>query len=320
MKDAIVILLSIVSQSVLSDEMQPIIDVHIHSYGEVSEFGAYGERGPHGLEGSKSQAEHIQETFERFRKYNIVKAVVSGSPDSLKAWKAADDDNRIITGLMIDAPNDYGINVEKFEHLIQSGAVQVYGELGPYYSGTRLADPVWQEYLEICERYGVPVAVHTGGGPPGGTYGQHPHSRLSLGDPYLLEDVLVKYPKLRIYMMHAGIEWHEHTLRLMVNYPQVYADISVLLWVDPSLQRYAREFLRNAKEVGILDRVMFGSDQMRWPDAIDLSIEYLNSLDFLDEAEKRAIFYDNAARFFEVEIKAPSNESSKREVVAGAPS
>ena len=143
----------------------------------------------------------------------------------------------------------------------------------------------------------IPVSVHTGGGGPEGTYGRHPRARLSLSDPFLIEDVLVKYPKLRIYIMHAGEHEHENALRLMEYYPQLYTDISVLLWVGPSQQRYAREFLLNAQEAGVLDRVMFGSDQMRWPDAIDRSIEYLNSLDFLSEEEKRAIYYDNAARF-----------------------
>jgi hypothetical protein len=42
---------------------------------------------------------------------------------------------------------------------------------------------------------------------------------------------------------------------------------------------------------------MFGSDQMVWPHAIDASLEQLESLDFLTQAEKRNILYNNAARF-----------------------
>ncbi|HTE09807.1 MAG TPA: amidohydrolase family protein, partial [Chitinophagaceae bacterium] len=80
-------------------------------------------------------------------------------------------------------------------------------------------------------------------------------------DPYLIEGVLVHYPKLRIYMMHAGGEdWPEHAIRLMAYYPQVYTDLAVMLWVEPNTQRYIKGFLRNAKEAGYLDRVMFGSD------------------------------------------------------------
>ena len=147
-------------------------------------------------------------------------------------------------------------------------------------------------------KYDIPVAVHTGGGDPGGTYSSSPKARLTLGDPYLIEDVLVKYPKLRIYMMHAGGEdWPEHGLRLMAYYPLLYTDVAVMLWVEPNTQRCIREFLRNAKHAGYLNRVMFGSDQMIWPGAIEQSILFLNSLDFLTKQDKENILYNNAAKF-----------------------
>jgi predicted TIM-barrel fold metal-dependent hydrolase len=42
---------------------------------------------------------------------------------------------------------------------------------------------------------------------------------------------------------------------------------------------------------------MFGSDQMVWPDLIGDTIEAVESATFLSPEQKRAIFYDNAARF-----------------------
>jgi predicted TIM-barrel fold metal-dependent hydrolase len=42
---------------------------------------------------------------------------------------------------------------------------------------------------------------------------------------------------------------------------------------------------------------MFGTDQMRWPDAIAVAIDRVNGLDFLTVEEKAKIFYDNAAGF-----------------------
>jgi predicted TIM-barrel fold metal-dependent hydrolase len=74
-----------------------------------------------------------------------------------------------------------------------------------------------------------------------------------------------------------------------------------MLWVEPNTQRYITEFLRNIKHAGYLDRVMFGSDQMIWPYAIEKSIDFLNSLDFLSEEDKEGIFYSNAARFLRLE-------------------
>lgn len=42
---------------------------------------------------------------------------------------------------------------------------------------------------------------------------------------------------------------------------------------------------------------MFGTGQMIWPEAIGISVEAVQSLDFLTAEEKGAILYDNAARF-----------------------
>jgi predicted TIM-barrel fold metal-dependent hydrolase len=275
-----------------------IIDMHIHSYTQ-SDFGTREPATDHyGVKGSKNADEHRRATFAAFKKYNIVKAVVSGNPESVDNWSAADSNHVVIRGILSFLPNDHGIDTVRFEQMIRDKKIEVFGEIAPYYSGTTLSDLVWQPYLRICEKYDIPVGVHTGGGDPGGTYSWSPKARLRLADPYLIEDVLVRYPKLRLYMMHAGGEdWPEHAIRLMAYYPQVYIDLAVMLWVEPNTQRYIKEFLRNVKEAGYLDRVMFGSDQMIWPYAIEKSIVYLNSLSFLTKKDRDDIFYNNAARF-----------------------
>jgi uncharacterized protein len=279
-----------------------IIDIHIHSYTQSD----FGEREPaadhYGNKGSANAEIHRMETFDAFKNWNIAKAVVSGNPESVENWVEKDSSNRIIRGILMFAPNDYGMDSVQFEQMVKDKKIEVFGEIGAYYSGTTLSDSVWQPYLRICEKYDIPVAVHTGGGDPGGTYSWSPKARLKLGDPYLIEEVLVKYPRLRIYLMHAGgEEWHEHTLRLMAYYPQLYTDIAVMLWVEPNTQRTVTDFLKNVKHAGYLDRVMFGSDQMLWPYAIQKSIDFLNSLDFLTKDEKENIFYNNAARFIKLE-------------------
>ncbi|MEB2774190.1 amidohydrolase family protein [Algoriphagus sp. D3-2-R+10] len=298
----ILILLSLAVLSPLVGQSQTrIIDMHIHSYTE-SDFGEREAPTDHyGVKGSVNAEQHRIETFAAFEQFNIVKAMVSGNPESVKNWKEKDKDNRVIRGILNFLPNDHGMDIVKFEQMVKAGEIEIFGELGPYYSGTTLSDSIWQPYLKICEQYDIPVAVHTGGGDPLGNNSWAPKARLTLGDPYLIEDVLVKYPKLRLYMMHAGGEdWPEHAIRLMAYYPQLYTDVAVLLWVEPNTQRYVTDFLRNIKHAGYLDRVMFGSDQMIWPYAIEKSIDFLNSLDFLTEKDKEGIFYGNAARFLKL--------------------
>ncbi|WP_224490949.1 amidohydrolase family protein [Robertkochia flava] len=302
MKRILLVTLIILTQSWLVSAQTRIIDMHVHSYSEDD----FGVREPatdfYGVKGSPDAQTHMQECFAAFKKFNIVKAAVSGSPESVAHWAREDQDNRIIRGILMFDPKDYEMDSIKFEQLVREKKITIFGELGPYYGGTTLSDDIWQPYLRICEKYDIPVAVHTGGGDPGGTYSWAPKARLALGDPYLIEDVLVKYPKLRIYLMHAGGEdWPEHAIRLMAYYPQLYTDIAVLLWVEPNTQRYVKQFLKDIKEAGYLDRVMFGSDQMVWPYAIEKSIDFLNGLDFLTEKEREDIFYNNAARFLKLE-------------------
>lgn len=285
----------------MADAQQKMIDMHAHSYTQ-SDFGERESAADYyGNKGSKDAEAHRRATFAAFKKWNIVKAVVTGNPQSVEEWVVKDSNNRTVRGLFIINPTDYGLDSVRFEQLVKDKKIEVFGEIGAYYGGTTSSDSIWQPYLRICERYDVPVAVHTGGGDPGGTYSWSPKARLKNGDPYLIEDVLVNYPKLRIYLMHAGgEEWHEHALRLMAYYPQLYTDIAVMLWVEPNTQRAITHFLRNAKHAGYLNRVMFGSDQMIWPHAIEKSILFLNSLRFLTKKDKEDIFYNNAARFLKL--------------------
>ena len=63
----------------------------------------------------------------------------------------------------------------------------------------------------------------------------------------------------------------------------------------PRAQFYAE--LRRLVDAGFVKRIMFGSDQMIWPQAIGVGIETVRQASFLSEQDKRDILYDNAARF-----------------------
>ena len=48
-------------------------------------------------------------------------------------------------------------------------------------------------------------------------------------------------------------------------------------------------------------RIMFGSDQVVWPETIELAIDSINSASFLSEEQKDDIFFNNAARFLRMD-------------------
>jgi hypothetical protein len=67
----------------------------------------------------------------------------------------------------------------------------------------------------------------------------------------------------------------------MHMYSQVYADLGVLDWSRPREEFH--EYLRTLVRSGFGKRLMFGSDQMVWPEAIGMAIEGIQSGSFLTE-------------------------------------
>lgn len=262
----------------------------MHSY---TEKDFWVSKARNGFESSKTAKEHLEQTVQKMNQHKIEYAVICGTLESIERYAKADS-------RFIPAYQDYEekmIPVKQFEEYVQSGKIKVFGEVMAVYKGMTLADSLYQPYLAICEKYGVPVAYHSGGSFPNAQLFGWPKYRIALGDPFLIEDVLVKYPKLKLYLMHAGENFYENTLRMMDGYPNLYADLGVELWLHPLTKDYGKRFLKSAKEYGFLDRVLFGSDQMVWPKAISSSIDFLNSMNFLTQDEKDMILYKNAKKF-----------------------
>ena len=83
----------------------------------------------------------------------------------------------------------------------------------------------------------------------------------------------------------------------MGMYQQVYMDVGTI-WLLGSFNRAAiDDWFREMLSHGLGKRIMFGTDQMLWPDAIGMAIEVIESVKFLTEEQRRDIFYNNAARF-----------------------
>jgi predicted TIM-barrel fold metal-dependent hydrolase len=57
-------------------------------------------------------------------------------------------------------------------------------------------------------------------------------------------------------------------------------------------------FLARMFDAGLGKRLMFGTDQIIWPDMIEIAIEMVESSSVLNSAQKRDLLYNYAARFF----------------------
>lgn len=176
-----------------------------------------------------------------------------------------------------------------------SGGMQTMGELLYVYYGIPPTDERLEPYWALAEEFDIPVGVHVGRGPRRRVPGCCPGFDDDLGNPLLLEPVLRSHPDLRIWLMHAaGWDYVDETIALMKSHPNVYAELSIVNSVMPAPMH--TDALRALLDAGLGDRIMFGSDNM--PIApIRARIE---AVPFLSEAQKRAIFRENAERFLRV--------------------
>jgi predicted TIM-barrel fold metal-dependent hydrolase len=121
----------------------------------------------------------------------------------------------------------------------------------------------------------------------------------------LLEDVLKRHPGLRLYVENAGYPFGDQMIAILYMYPQVYVDVSTITWLIP--RDAFHEYLKRLALAGFADRIMFGSDQMWWPETIELAIRAIESAPFLTADQKRDIFFNNALRFFRWDGKTVSS-------------
>ena len=242
---------------------------------------------------------HAVEVLER---RNVI-AIAGGSLEDTARWQSAAPE-RILPalhfrlGVRETAPDE-------IERLFGAGRIHALSEVTLQYQGIEPDDPRFEPWLAKLEAIDMPLGIHIGTGPPGAPYLGNPDYRARMHSPLSLEEPLMNHPKLRVYVMHAGWPMLDDTLALMWAHPQVYLGLGVISYGLPKKEFH--RYLRTLVEAGFGKRIMFGSDQMAWPETISIAIDNIDAAPYLTEEEKRDIFYNNAARFFrfsEAEIAA----------------
>jgi predicted TIM-barrel fold metal-dependent hydrolase len=240
----------------------------------------------------ETDEELMLQTIEVMERRNIV-GVLSGTPDRVAAWMAAAP-GRFFPGLGFQLGRE-GLSPDSLRALHIAGRLAVLAEITNQYAGIAPDDDRMEPYWALAEELDLPVGIHIGTGPPGAIYLGARGYRARLHSALTLEEVLVRHPGLRVYIMHAGYPLLDDLLAVLYVHPQVYVDVGVIVFSQsrPAFYRY----LRGIVEAGFGNRVMFGSDQMVWPGVIERALAVIEEAPFLSEGQKRDILYGNAARF-----------------------
>ena len=268
----------------------PVIDMHVHS------------------------TTTTPDRLTRLMAMNLRYVFLAGLEDDLRSWVMTADPNRYLPALVFpcdrgrapvtgrvcfagatDVPDTTWLRAE-----LRAGRIKGFGEMSPQYLGMSPADERLDPYWELAEEFDVPVGVHMGPGPPGVAYPsspipfKSPAFRMALGDPLLLEGVLLRHPRLRLFVMHAGWPRLESMVALLYAHPNVYVDVATLQSRALVPRRAYYHHLRGLVEAGFSKRIMFGSD---FPDQLSEGVDAILAADFLSAEQKADILCGNAARF-----------------------
>lgn len=310
------------SQSLGQETPPPIIDMHLHAARAGSNgppptaicaplpelplldpatswpeaFGKWLKNPPCAdpIWGPETDQAVMDQTLAVLERRNIV-GVTSGQAPLLERWvKAAPE--RIKPALMFGFMLRSVPTVAEVRQWFKEKRYVAFAEVAIQYDGISPSDAMFEPYLAAAEEMDIPMGIHIGTGPPGAPYlpasGQY---RARLHSPLVLEDALVRHPKLRVYIMHAGWPMLDDLLAVLYAHPQVHLDVGVISYVLPRAEFH--RYLQRVVEAGFGKRVMFGSDQMNWPAAIERAIGAIETAPFLTPQQRRDILFNNAARF-----------------------
>ena len=247
----------------------PIIDMHQHA--------------------APDSVRSVQSVVAAMDESHVVKAFLSGSLEHVYSWTAAAP-GRFIPSAQFPRRRGFP-NLDSLRAEYLAGRLQGMGEITSQYLGIPPNAPSLEPFFALAEELDIPVLIHTlGSGAPRSTF------RLSAGHPLLLEEVLVRHPRLRIYLEAAGYPFLHEMIALMYQYPQVYADLSGITWRTQRTPREAfHDYLRALVRAGFGERLMFGTDS--GPSRLPQAVEAIESASFLTDEQKADIFYNNAAGF-----------------------
>lgn len=160
-----------------------------------------------------------------------------------------------------------------------------------FYPGDDMMAPVY----DICLKYNKPVMFHSG-------LSWEPAAPAKFSKPLNFEDVAIAYPGLSFCLAHFGWPWVDETVMLLIKYPNVFTDTS-LLYLDSPTDFYDQLFKKNMGSLWIdrnfSDKVMFGSNAPRFrPARLRDGLENIG----LKKKTMERILGQNAARFLKMEV------------------
>jgi len=296
----------------------PIIDVHVHAMKANPAFAPdmcpwFLSNMPGGdplqpapaifntdcatpLRAARTDKEFQDSLLATMKRLNMT-IIASGDAGIIRNWQKAATPGRVIPSITLSSSKE--MSVMAFTDSLSSGFYKVMGEVAPQYQGMSPGDTSLDAYFAAAEKMNIPVGIHMGTGGNGTINITNPKFRASLGNPLLLEDLLARHPKLKIWVMHAGYPMMDEMLALMGANAYVYVDIAGMIWSYPLSE--VNDYIKRLVQAGFGKRILYGTDLLIWPKLLEISIGVIENAGYLSFDQKRDILFNNAVRFFRLD-------------------
>lgn len=242
-----------------------------------------------------SRFQTMSQSMERIRgmwlgSNDLAAALALISPSKLVSFAAAEP---------LDAQDRlHTAQLEALEGLVKEHGIKgllLTPGYGYYYSNDKRIYPFYEKTIELD----IPIYFHHSH-----QFGPPRNCPLKYCKITCLDDLTIDFPELRFNVEHMGYPWTEELLCIMSRSPNVWTDFA--MFIEPDLGRGRHLLLaRNlamAREYGVLDRVIYGSDYVG--ESVDAYLALLErELSYIREGLNRDMVVQGFAPLSNAEIE-----------------
>lgn len=257
-----------------------IVDTHTHIYLE------------------KDYQDYIGKAKERV---SIMISLHSSSFDLEHIMSFAETKNNLYVVAGFDANDNIKSQLKKFDTYFREGKI-VGLKLYPGYQKFYPSDKVVFGAVELCQKYGQPIILHSGD-----FYGAKDWAYLKYSQPIYIDDLAVKFPGCKIIISHFGFPNFLDTACVVSKNPNVYVDISGTIdnhGSDKEVENLTKQYAGDLQRVytyfpNIKNKTLFGTDYSGESTPLNQVEPYIKVVEkIFSKTEQEEVFSSLAKKLF----------------------
>jgi uncharacterized protein len=147
-------------------------------------------------------------------------------------------------------------------------------------------------FIKLCLEYKKPLVIHTG------INSEKDNDCSKYNDPKYIEEIAIKYPNLKIIVVHYFWPKLDYCYNKLITFPNIYFDIAALADKEV-IDITGEENIVRVLEKTPANRIIYGTDYAMC--SMETHINLIKGLKFTDK-EKEDIFFNNALKTYEISL------------------